>query len=158
MNFHVLADVAAVIAILGTAVVFGTDTFCAVVMRPALAIVDDDSLVAVMGRVHKFGDQRMPVPGAIGLLATVLSAAAAALAGAWASTIAAGAAVTLLASWLVLYLRLSAPINRQLTAAAEAHRVLPEGRALQTRWDSVITTRAAMQGFALVALCVALLT
>jgi hypothetical protein len=42
-----LAKMAAVIAVLGTAVVFGTDVFCALVQRPALAAADDRALVAV---------------------------------------------------------------------------------------------------------------
>ena len=53
---------AALIAVLGTAVVYGTDVFCAIVLRPALASVDDRALVAVTGRVHRYGDRRMPVP------------------------------------------------------------------------------------------------
>ena len=36
-----LARVAALIGVLGTAVVFGTDVFCAMVQRPALALIDD---------------------------------------------------------------------------------------------------------------------
>ena len=40
------ARVAALIAVLGIAVVYGTDVFCAIVLRPALASVDDGALVA----------------------------------------------------------------------------------------------------------------
>ena len=47
-----LAKILTLIAVLGTAVVYGTDVFCAVVQRPALAVVDDRALVAVMGNVH----------------------------------------------------------------------------------------------------------
>ena len=61
----------AVIAVLGTAVVYGTDVFCAMVQRPALARVDDRALVAVMGNVHHYGDRRMPVPGVLGMAAAV---------------------------------------------------------------------------------------
>lgn len=43
----------ALIAVLGTAVVYGTDVFCAMVQRPALARVDDRVLVAVMGNLHR---------------------------------------------------------------------------------------------------------
>ena len=57
-----LARVAALIGVLGTAVVFGTDVFCAMVQRPALALIDDRALVAVMGNVHRYGDRRMPAP------------------------------------------------------------------------------------------------
>ena len=63
--------------------VYGTDAFCAVVQRPALANVDDRALLAVMGNIHRYGDRRMPVPGALGLAAAAISAifAAASAAG-----------------------------------------------------------------------------
>ena len=68
------ASVAALIAVLGTAVVYGTDVFCAMVQRPALALIDDGALVAVMGNVHRYGDRRMPVPGVVGMIAAAASA------------------------------------------------------------------------------------
>jgi Domain of unknown function (DUF1772) len=150
------AKLAALMAVLGTAVVYGTDVFCAMVERPALARVDDRSLVAVMGNVHLYGDRRMPVPWAAGIVAAVASAVLAALAGRWSASITAGAAVALLLVWLVLYLRVSAPINRQLTAAATAGEVPANARVLQRNWDRIITARAALQGLATAALCVAL--
>jgi hypothetical protein len=52
MPVNDLARVAALISILGTGVVYGTDVFCALVLRPALAVVDDRALVAVTGNVH----------------------------------------------------------------------------------------------------------
>jgi hypothetical protein len=61
-----------VLAVLATAVVYGTDVFCAAVQRPALAHVDEAALTSVMGRVHQYGDRRMPIPGAIGLAAAVV--------------------------------------------------------------------------------------
>jgi hypothetical protein len=57
----------------------------------------------------------------------------------------------------VLYTQVSAPINRQLTAAADARQPLPNGRVLQAKWDRVIGPRAMLQGLALAALCVALM-
>jgi hypothetical protein len=152
-----LARLAALIAVLGTAVVFGTDVFCAMVQRPALALVDDRALVAVMGNVHRYGDRRMPVPGLVGLVAAAVSALAAAAAGRWTTAALAATAVALLLVWLVLYLRVSAPINRQLTAAAEAHDVPANARALQANWDRVITARGTLQGLAACALCVVLI-
>ena len=114
-----LARIAAFIAVLGTAIVYGTDAFCAMVLRPALAHVDDRCLVAVMGYVHLYGDRRMPVPGALGIVGAAASAALAAVAGQWFAAVAAGAAVGVLLVWLVLYVRVSAPINRQLSTAAK---------------------------------------
>lgn len=58
--------------------------------------------------------------------------------------------------WLVIYLRISAPVNRALTAAARAGEVPADACSLQRRWDSVITARAILQGAAAIALCVAI--
>jgi hypothetical protein len=157
MNVDEFARAAALMALLGTAVVYGTDVFCAIVLRPALASVSDAAMVAVMGSVHRFGDRRMPVPGVLGVLAAAASAVLAAVAGQWAQAVAAGTALAALLIWLALYLGVSAPVNRQLTAAADANRELPTGRALQARWDSIIGARAGLQGIAVAALCASLI-
>ncbi len=151
------ARMAAVIAVLGTAVVYGTDVFCALVQRPAVAAIDDRALVAVMGNVHRYGDRRMPLPGAIGIVAAAASAVLAASAGRWAVAISAATAVALLLIWLVLYARISAPINRQLSVAAKAGDTLPNARLLQDKWDRIINTRATIQGLAVAALCLTLI-
>jgi membrane associated rhomboid family serine protease len=130
--------------------------FCAMVLRPALTHVDDRALVAVMGNVHRYGDRRMPVPGVVGLVAAAISVALGAASGHWAEAGAAGVAAGLLLAWLVLYLRVSAPINRQLVAAADSAEPVLDARALQRNWDKVITARATLQGFAVAALCLAL--
>ena len=59
--------------------------------------------------------------------------------------------------WLLLYLRVSAPINRRLIAGVDRPELPTNARALQRNWDKVITTRAALQGLAVAALCLALL-
>jgi hypothetical protein len=150
--------VAALIAVLGTAVVYGTDVFCAMVQRPALALVDDGALVAVMGYVHRYGDRRMPLPGVVGMVAAAASAALAAASGRWTMASLAATALALLLVWLAVYIRVSAPINRQLTAAAQARDVPANARVLQANWDRVINARAVLQGLAVCALCVALMT
>lgn len=152
-----VAKLFAAIAVLGTAVVYGTDVFCAMVQRPALARVDDAALRAVMGNVHRYGDRRMPLPGVIGLVGAAISAGLAASSGRWAPAGAAGIAFALLMVWLVIYLRVSAPINRQLTAAADQSAPTVNARALQRNWDAVITARAVLQGLAVAALCTTLL-
>ncbi|WP_232000722.1 DUF1772 domain-containing protein [Mycobacterium kyorinense] len=145
------------IAVLGTAVVYGTDVFCAVVQRPALAAVDDGALVAVMGNVHRYGDRRMPVPGVLGAVAAIASAALFAVAGQWAQSITAFCAVVMLLLWIVLYARVSAPINRQLTRAAISRQFPANARVLQSGWDRIINVRAALQGLALAALCLTMI-
>ena len=57
-------------------------------------------------------------------------------------------------AWLSLYLRVAAPVNRTLTAAAAAHVTPGNTRGLQARWDSVITARALLMGAAVAGLAV----
>jgi Domain of unknown function (DUF1772) len=148
----------ALVAVLGTGVVYGTDVFCAMVQRPALARIDDRALLAVMGNIHRYGGQRMPVPGALGLVAAAISAGVAAATGHWMQAVAAGVALGLLLVWLLVYLRVSAPINRQLIAGVDQSAQSTDARTLQHNWDKVITIRALLQGLAVTALCIALLT
>jgi hypothetical protein len=92
-----LIEIFAALAILTNAVVYGTDVFGAIVLRPAIAAVDDRTLT-----------------------------------------------------------QLRKPVNTALTAAALAGRVPRDARQLQSRWDSVINARVALQMLALAALCVGL--
>jgi hypothetical protein len=151
------ARIAGLIAVLSTGVVYGTDVFCALVQRPALARVDDRALTTVMGNVHRFGDRRMPIPGTLGIIAAATCAAVAGIAGRWVEAIPAATAVVLLLAWITLYRNVSEPINRQLAAAAEIGDVPANVRVLQSNWDRIITTRAVLQGLAVAALCIALL-
>lgn len=151
-----LIHILAAVALLGCAVIYGTDVFCALVQRPALAHVDDQTLVAMMGRIHQYGDRRLPAPGVLGLAGAAAAAITAAVAGHPAAAVAAGAATVIQAAWLVIYLRISAPVNRQLTAAALAGEPLSNPRSLQHTWDSVIVPRATLQALAVAALCATL--
>ena len=129
------ARVAALIGVLGTAVVFGTDVFCAMVQRPALAHVDDRALVAVMGYVHRYGDRRMPIPSVIGVGRHGGERRVRGCGGQAAVAIMAAAALALLLVRLTLYLRVSAPINKQLTAAAQSAmclRILASCKRIRT--------------------------
>lgn len=152
-----VAQILVLVSVLATAVVYGTDVFCALVQRPALAVVDDRALVAVMGNVHRYGDRRMPIPGVLGGVAAIASAALFAVGNQWAQTITASFAVVILLAWIVLYARVSAPINRQLTQAADSGQVPSNARVLQFNWDRIIDARAILQGLALTALCVTLI-
>src|SRR3954451_19909432 len=95
------AHLAALIAVVSTAVIYGTDVFCAVVQRPALARVDDSTLTSVMGNVHRFGDRRLPVPGMLGMIASAAAIVLAALTDRPVASVTAGAALTLLVGWLL---------------------------------------------------------
>ncbi len=155
---NALTTVAAVTGVLAAGIIYGTDAFCALVQRPALAQLDDATMAAAMGRVHQYGDRRLPAPGIIGILAALTATVAAAAGGSPASAAAAGLALIALLSWLGLYLRVAAPINRTLTAAAVAHVTPGNARALQSRWDSIITTRALLMAAAVAGLAVSAAT
>jgi hypothetical protein len=152
-----LAQLAALLAIVSTGIVYGTDAFCALVLRSALARVDDATLTATMGNVHRFADRRMPAPGILGIIAAAASVFAA-VAGHPAESATAGAAFLLLLVWVLLYLLISAPINRRLTAAADAHETPANARTLQRDWDRIIVPRAVLQGLAVLALGASLIT
>jgi len=151
---NAFATTAALTGVLAAGIIYGTDVFCALVQRPALARLDDATMAAVMGRVHQYGDRRLPAPGVIGILAAATATAAATISGSAASATAAGIALIATLIWLGLYRRVAAPINQALTAAAIAHVTPGNARALQSRWDSIITTRALLMATAVAGLAV----
>jgi hypothetical protein len=151
-----LIEILAGLAILANAVIYGTDVFGAIVLRPAIAAVDDRTLTQLLGHVHRIADRRFAAIGIGGLIAAVAMAALAAASGHWVSTAAGALATLALIVFLGIYTRISKPVNTALTAAAVADRVPGDARQLQARWDSVIDARVALQTFALAALCVGL--
>ncbi|MCE4025521.1 DUF1772 domain-containing protein [Microbacterium sp. Au-Mic1] len=154
MSIAIIAT--AIGAITAIAVIFGTDVVTAVVLRSVYAEVDERTLVQVVGRGHYYGDRRLPI---VGIAGVVLTAATAALSAFWGSAIAAALAAAALAAlliWLILFGRISKPINTAFTAAALSGQVPREARSLQDRWESILPLRATLQGLALVLLCVAL--
>jgi len=93
-----------------------------------------------------------------GLVTAVAGTALIAWAGHWGATIAGGVAVVALASWLVIYVRISAPINARLKGAAQRGEVPVDTRQLQQSWDSVIDARSGLQMLGILGLCIALIT
>ncbi len=53
-----LTEILAGLAILANAVIYGTDVFGAIVLRPAIAAVDDRTLTQLLGHVHRIADRR----------------------------------------------------------------------------------------------------
>jgi hypothetical protein len=151
-----LIEIVASLAILANAVIYGTDVFGAIVLRPAIAAVDDRTLTQLLGHIHGIADRRFPAIGAAGLIAAMATTALAGASGRWVSAAAAALATLALVIFLAIYNRVSKPVNRALTAAALADRVPGDARQLQARWDSVINARVALQTLALAALCAAL--
>jgi hypothetical protein len=151
-----LIEILAGLAILANAVIYGTDVFGAIVLRPAIAAVDDRTLTQLLGHIHRVADRRFAAIGIGGLIATVATVALAAASGHWVSTAAGAIAALALIVFLAIYNRVSKPVNTALTAAALADRVPGDARQLQARWDSVIDGRVALQTLALAALCIGL--
>ena len=140
-----------VFALMGAAAVYGTDVFFCVVGRAALTRVSDAALVETMGRFHEIADRRMPVFGVIGIVGALASVAFSKVAWPWVLS-----AVAAQVLWIVVYRRVAAPVNAELTRRARAGAVPTDARALQARWDSVIVARVLLMGFAMVALVAAL--
>ena len=145
------ATIAALIGVLAAGIIYGTDVFCALVRRPALGHLGDTTRTAIMGRPRQYGDRRLPAPGVIGILSAA-SATAWAASGSPARATAAGCALAAMVAWLSLYLRVAAPTNRGLTAAAIAGLTPGNAGDLQSRWDSIITARAVLQAAAVACL------
>ena len=150
-----LSEVLVVTGLLSAGVVYGTDVFFAVVGRAALEEARDESVTDVMGRLHRYGNARMPVFGTLGLACTlglVFTAGIGSVASTWALVALAG-----LGTQLAAYLTVAKPVNTALTAAAAQGDFSLASRPLQRRWDSVIVPHAlglavGVAGLALAAL------
>jgi hypothetical protein len=136
---------------MGAAAVYGTDVFFCVVGRAALARVSEAALVETMGYFHEVADRRMPIFGVIGIAGGLASVAFSRVAWPWALS-----AVAAQILWTVVYRRVAAPVNAELTRRARAGSAPTDARALQARWDSVIVARVLLMGFAVIALAAAL--
>jgi NAD(P)H-hydrate repair Nnr-like enzyme with NAD(P)H-hydrate dehydratase domain len=147
----VIALTALFVAVLGVAVVFGTDMFFTVVGRKALAHTSAPAMLETMGRVHEVADRRMPVFGIIGIVGGLLALALAPTSRAAACT-ALGAQLL----WLAVYLKVNKPLNARMTEAARAGISSSEGRRWQKRWESALIPRSLLMAIALVALLLAI--
>jgi hypothetical protein len=151
-----LSQIVAIVAVLATAVVYGTDMCAILILKPAYARLDDATVTRVAGWGHFYGDQRMPVPGAGGVVAAILATVLAILGGRVPSAIASAVAVAALLAWLVIYVRVAKPINTLQTAAARSGDIPENARALQDEWESVLGARVVLQGIAVAALSTAI--
>ena len=98
----------------------------------------------------------MPIPGAGGVVCSILATVLAILSGRVPSAIAGAVAVVALLAWLVIYVRVAKPINTLQTAAAQSGDIPENARELQNKWESVLGARVVLQGIAVAALCTAL--
>jgi hypothetical protein len=145
-----------ILAVLLNGVVYGTDACAAVIMRPAYARLDDETMTVVTGWGHHYGDRRMPVIGAGGVLSVVTAIPAAVAAGAVPSAVLATAGLVSLLLWLTIYTRIAKPINDKQKRAATTGNIPADARALQERWDSVVNLRVALQAIVIGVLCAAI--
>lgn len=141
------------IGILSTAVVFGTDMFFLTVGRPALRLASPGAGTEVMGFFHLYGDARMPIWGVMAILSN-LSLGLLTRGGHRGLYL---LSVSLLILFVVLYNRLSKPINRLQTEAAKTGRTIVNARELQASWDRSVMTRVPLLVASLLAQCLALL-
>lgn len=128
------------IAILSTGIVFGTDMFYALVGKKAAANSKKNSIEDLLGHTHAIADKCMPVIGATSVITTV---ALIIIYGfktfeGWLAIIALAGLLT----QLIIYIRISQPINKILSEGALSGRVVSNVRQLQNKWDSVIEWRA----------------
>jgi hypothetical protein len=141
------------IGILSTAVVCGTDMFFLTVGRPALRLASRSAGTEVMGFIHLFGDARMPVWGILAILSNFLLALFSGIGhrGFY------FASLSMLILFVVIYNRLSKPINQLQTEAAKTGRRLDNGRELQASWDRSLMIRTPLLVASLLAQCLPLL-
>jgi len=130
------------IAIVATAVVFGTDVFFALVGKKAATKSKDTSIADVMGHFHEVADARMPVIGATAIVSTLLQVLIAGF-----HTIQAQLAALSLVALLIhltIYLTVARPVNNVMVDVVKFGRMVNNIRELQQRWDKVIGLRAAL--------------
>jgi hypothetical protein len=72
---HTLAITVTLVAVFSGAIIYGTDVFSALVLRPAAAGAADTSVADLIGRIHEYGDRRLPLPGVLSILATSVTVA-----------------------------------------------------------------------------------
>jgi Domain of unknown function (DUF1772) len=126
--------------ILSTAVVCGTDVFFLTIARPALRSASAAAGTEVMGFFHSFGDARMPIWGIAAIVSNFLLVVFSRSEQRWFY----GASLLALVLFVVIYNRLSKPVNRLQTESAKAGRALANGRELQASWDRSVMMRVPL--------------
>src|SRR5499425_3893471 len=141
------------VGILSTSVVCGTDMFFLTVGSPALRLASSSAGTEVMGFFHMFGDARMPIWGVSAILSNFLLAVLSRSGQRWFYF----ASLLMLILFVVIYARLSKPINRIQTEAARTGESLNNGRELQASWDRSVMIRVPLLVVSLLAQCLVLL-
>ncbi len=100
-----------------------------------------------------FSDARMPIWGVLAILSNVLLAVLSKSGRRWFYF----ASLFMLILFVMIYARLSKPMNRLQTEAAKAGKSLDNGRELQASWDRVLLIRVPLLVVSLLAQCLVLL-
>jgi len=100
-----------------------------------------------------FADARMPIWGVSAILCNLLLAVFSRSGQRWFYF----ASLLMLILFVVVYARLSKPINRLQTQAARKGESLNNGRELQASWDRSLTIRVPLLVVSLLAQCLVLL-
>ena len=138
------------IAIICTAVVFGTDVFFALIGKKSAIKSKDSSIADVFGHFHEVADIRMPFFGATAILATIIQIIIYGIHSI--SGKLSMAALMGMISQLLIYLLISKPVNVIMVDSVKYGRVLNNVRGLQERWDKVIFWRAISLFLAIICL------
>ncbi len=142
MNHHLIPVLHSLngIGIICTAVVFGTDTFFAVIGKDSVTRSKESSIADVFGHFHELADKRMPFFGVAAILTTIAQIIIYGI-HSIAGQLAIAALLGML-SQLIIYIVISKPINIIMVDSVKYGRVLNNVRELQERWDKVILWRA----------------
>jgi len=151
MNYWTWA--VSLVGILSTAVVCGTDMFFLTIGRPALRLASSSAGTEVMGFLHVFADARMPIWGVSAILSNFLLLVFSKGEQRWFYF----ASLLMLILFVIVYDRLSKPINRLQTEAAKTGKSLNNGRELQASWDRSVMIRVPLLVLSLFAQCLVLL-
>jgi hypothetical protein len=141
------------VGILSTAVVCGTDMFFLTIGRPALRLGSASAGTEVMGFLHMFADARMPIWGVSAILSNFLLVLSSRTGQRWFYF----ASLFMLIMFVIVYARLSKPINRLQTEAARTGEGLTNDRELQASWDRSVMIRVPLLVVSLLAQCLVLL-
>lgn len=144
---------ASLVGILGTAVVWGTDIFFLTIGRPALRLATVSAATEVMGFLHLFADARMPIWGVSAILSNILLVVFSRPAHRWFYAV----SLLMLLLFVIVYNRLSKPVNRLQTEAAGTGGSLDNGRELQAAWDRSLVIRVPLLAVSMLAQCLVLI-
>jgi hypothetical protein len=120
--------------------------------RPALRLASPSAGTEIMGFFHMFADARMPIWGVLAILSNLLLAVLSKSGQRWFYFV----SLFMLILFVILYNRLSKPINRIQTEAAKTG-ASDNGRELHASWDRVLLICVPLLVVSLLAQCLVLL-